>query len=93
MAAQTLKLDADDQKALAIGRTLALVGSVVGVIGGLYSLSANPQVKTAYSSAWSSLPQPIQANRTFTLAIAGLLVAVVLAKMASARFDQQASSL
>lgn len=93
MATQTLQLDADDQRALAIGRTLALVGSVVGVIGGLYSLSANPQVKASYSAAWATMPASVQANRTFVIAAAGLVAAVLLAKMASSRFDQQASTL
>ena len=93
MAIQTLQLGPDDQQSLAIGRTLALIGSVVGVIGGLYSLSANPQVKSAYTSAWTSLPQPVQQNKTFVIAIAGLIAAAVLAKMAATRFEQQATSL
>lgn len=93
MATQTLQLDDDDQRALAIGRTLALIGSVVGVIGGLYTLSANPQIKAGYTAAWSSMPPAVQSNRTFVIAAAGLVAAVLLAKMASQRFDQQATSI
>ena len=80
-AAVTLKLSADDAQRLAVGKVLSIVAGVVGLLGGLYTLSANPAFKSKIDATWQKMPGPMQQNKIFTLAIAGLLASVVIAKL------------
>jgi hypothetical protein len=79
--ATILKVSADDAQRLAVGKVLSIVAGVVGLLGGLYTLSANPAFKSKIDAAWTKLPSPMQENKIFTLAIAGLIASVVIAKL------------
>jgi hypothetical protein len=79
--ATILKVSADDAQRLAVGKVLSIVAGVVGLLGGLYTLSANPAFKSKIDAAWTKLPGPMQENKIFTLAIAGLIASVVIAKL------------
>lgn len=81
MADTVIKLSADDARNLAIGKALSLIAGVVGVVGGLYTLSTNPVAKDRMKAVWGKLPVPIQENKVFTFTLAGFAVAAILGKL------------
>lgn len=65
-----------ETKREALGRSVAMVGSIIGLIGTGMLLSVNPAVKTAAGNTFRRLPASVQRNKTLVLvAVGGLVVA------------------
>lgn len=72
------KLTDAEAKREAMGRTFALVGSVVGAAGTVMLLSVNPAVQGAAGSAFKRLPASVQNHKLLIgLAVSGLALGLV----------------
>jgi hypothetical protein len=70
-----LRLTPEQVKREATGRALALMGSVIGMVGGIMILSTNPAFKGEAQGVWKKLPKEVQENKAMAIMGAGLLVA------------------
>ncbi len=83
MAAATVnpevrKLTDAESKREAMGRTFALVGSLVGAAGTVMLLSVNPKVQSAAGGAFKRLPASVQNHKLLIgLAVGGLALGLV----------------
>jgi len=75
----SLQMSEDDVKREATGRALALLGSTIGLIGGVMILSANPAAKQQATGAWAALPPNIRDNKPALIVGIGVAAALLIA--------------
>jgi len=84
MATSVCNLSVEQQKREALGRWLALVGSVIGITGTVVLLSVNPNVSSTASVIFNRLPAPLRKNKAATIvgvaAVGALIMGAVLVK-------------
>jgi len=73
-----LRLTPEEAKKEAAGRALTLMGSVIGMVGGVMVLSVNPAFKQQAKGAWKEMPPEVQQNKTAVI-IGGSLVLASIA--------------
>lgn len=74
-----LRMTPEQAKTEATGRTLALIGSVVGMVGGVMVLSVNPAFRKEASGAWEQMPKEVKQNKVGVIIIGSLGLAGLLA--------------
>ena len=74
-----LKMTPDQAKTEAAGRTLALIGSVIGMVGGVMVLSVNPAFRKEASGAWEQMPKEVKQNKVGVIILGSAAVAGLLA--------------
>jgi hypothetical protein len=74
-----LRMTPQQVKREATGRALALMGSVIGMVGGIMILSTNPAFKQEAQGMWQQLPPKVQENKAGVIIAMGLGVAGIVA--------------
>lgn len=74
-----LRMTPEQVRREATGRALALMGSVVGMVGGVMILSTNPVFKQEAQGVWKRLPPSMVENKTAVVIGLGLGVAALVA--------------
>jgi len=77
-SAVELRMTPEQVKREATGRALALMGSVIGMVGGVMILSTNPAFKKEAQGVWKTLPPKVQENKAALIIALGLGVAGVV---------------
>lgn len=68
-----LKMSPEEAKREAIGKTLSLLGTTIGITGTIMALSVNPAIKAESTGAFSKLPKSVQDNKVGVLIVVGLI--------------------
>lgn len=74
-----LRMTPDQVRREATGRSLALMGSVIGMVGGVMILSTNPVFKQEAQGVWKRLPPGMAENKTAVVIGLGLGIAALVA--------------
>lgn len=74
-----LRMTPKEVKREATGRALALMGSVIGMVGGVMILSTNPAFKTEAKGVWKDMPPAVKNNKGLTIVGLGLGVSALIA--------------
>ena len=78
-SAVELRMTPEQVKREATGRALALMGSVIGMVGGMMILSTNPAFKAKAQGVWSRLPPQVSQNKAGVIIALGLGVSGLVA--------------
>lgn len=74
-----LRMSPEQVKKEATGRALALIGSTIGMVGGIMILSTNPAFKQEAQGVWKSLPPQVSQNKSGVIIAVGLATAGLIA--------------
>lgn len=85
-----LRMTPEQVKREATGRALALMGSTIGMVGGMMILGSNPAFRKESEGVWQKLPPQVSQNKAGVIIILGLaaagLIAYNMRKSAAKRF-------
>lgn len=86
-----MKLTPEQAKREAVGRALALMGSTIGMVGGVMVLSTNPAFRTEAEGAWKALPPAARQNKAGLVMALGLggaaLIYYMMTKQMKGKYD------
>lgn len=74
-----LRMTPQQVKREATGRALALIGSTIGMVGGMMILSTNPAFKQEAQGVWKALPPQVSQNKAGVIITIGLATAGLIA--------------
>ncbi|NEN87964.1 MAG: hypothetical protein F6K48_03180 [Okeania sp. SIO3H1] len=74
-----LRMTPEQVKREATGRALALIGSTVGMVGGIMILSTNPAFKQEAQGVWKNLPPQVHQNKAGVIIALGLGASALIA--------------